>query len=97
VKLLWAAPRQGWRANFRGQILGETPPSTDDGSDQRAYHVWSGQVSKRLVPHMRHSLSALLQVSNLFDKRDIFRRLTDGSPVAGDFIVRSRRARSRPA
>ena len=86
VKLLWVEPRHGWRANLRGQILGEVPPAAD-GSYQPGYDVWSAQVSKRLTASARHAISLYVQAANLFDKRDIFRRTAAGDPVAGDFIV----------
>ena len=86
VKLLWAAPRQGWRANLRGQILSDVPPA-DDGSYQPGYQIWSGQVSKRILTSSRHALNVFVQATNIFDESDIYRRTADGNPVQGDFIV----------
>ena len=86
IKLVWADPRRGWRANIRGQILGRVPPSAD-GSYQPGYGLWSGQVSKRIGTSVNHTVSLYVQGTNLFDKRDIFRRTVDDEPVTGDFVV----------
>ena len=48
LKLLWANPRLGLRANIRGQINGKVPPGVD-GTYQPAYDLWSVQVSKRFA------------------------------------------------
>ena len=48
LKLLWANPRLGLRANLRGQINGKVPPGID-GTYQPAYDLWSAQVSKRFA------------------------------------------------
>ena len=48
LKLLWANPRLGLRANIRGQINGKVPPGVD-GTYQPSYDLWSAQVSKRFA------------------------------------------------
>ena len=54
LKLLWANPRLGLRANLRGQILGDVPPA-DDGSTQPGYEVWSAQVAKTVTRRGGHA------------------------------------------
>jgi outer membrane receptor for ferrienterochelin and colicins len=87
VKLLWANPRLGLRANFRGQINGEEPPSLEDGTWQPAYDVWSAQVSKRFATLGAYGVNVYAQVDNIFDKSDIFLANPDGTPVQGQFQV----------
>jgi outer membrane receptor for ferrienterochelin and colicins len=85
LKLLWASPRWGLRANLRGQILNEA--RFEDGTSQPAYQVWSAQVNKTLVTRGRTSFGVFVQADNLFDKRDIFRRSVDDEPIPGDYQV----------
>lgn len=85
LKLLWAHPRLGLRANVRGQILNEA--RFEDGTSQPAYQVWSAQVSKRLFTGRPASLSLFVQSDNLFDRRNIFRRSEEGEPIPGDYQV----------
>lgn len=86
IKLLWANPRLGLRANVRGALLGRVPPATD-GSYQPAYDTWNAQVSKKIAARGGQALSLYLQASNLTNTRDVFRRLANGEPVPGDFQV----------
>jgi outer membrane cobalamin receptor len=85
VKLLWANPRLGLRANFRGQINSKEPPSLEDGTWQPAYDVWYAQVSKRFAGVGAYGLSVYVQVDNIFDESDVFLRNADGTPVQGEF------------
>jgi outer membrane receptor for ferrienterochelin and colicins len=85
VKLLWANPRLGLRANVRGQILNEA--RFEDGTSQPAYQVWSAQISKRIFTGRPASLTLFVQSDNLFDRRNIFRRSEEGEPVPGDYQV----------
>jgi len=87
VKLLWANPRLGLRANFRGQINGKEPPSLEDGTWQPAYDVWYAQVSKRFATLGAYGVNVYVQVDNIFDKSDIFLANPDGTPVQGQFQV----------
>jgi outer membrane receptor for ferrienterochelin and colicins len=86
VKLLWANPRLGLRANVRGQINGKVPPGLD-GTYQLAYDLWSAQVSKRFASRGAYGVTAYAQVDNIFDKSDIFLANADGTPVQGQFQV----------
>jgi outer membrane receptor for ferrienterochelin and colicins len=86
VKLLWANPRLGLRANVRGQINGKVPPGVD-GTYQPAYDLWSAQVSKRFATRGAYGLNVYAQVDNIFDKSDIFLANPDGTPVEGQFQV----------
>lgn len=86
VKLLWTQTQLGLRANLRGQILGRVPPSTD-GTYQPGYEVWYAQLAKRLATRGGDAISVYVQVANLFDERDLFRRSASGDPIAGDFQV----------
>jgi outer membrane receptor for ferrienterochelin and colicins len=86
LKLLWANPRLGLRANIRGQVNGKVPPGVD-GTYQPAYDVWSAQVRKRLASFGAHDLSAYAQVDNLFGAHDVFLANADGTPVEGQFQV----------
>ncbi|HSD67448.1 MAG TPA: TonB-dependent receptor [Vicinamibacteria bacterium] len=86
VKLLWANPRLGLRANVRGQINGKVPPGVD-GTYQPAYDLWSAHVSKRFATLGAHGISLYAQVDNIFDKSDIFLANPDGTPVQGQFQV----------
>ncbi len=78
------APRL--RANIRGQVYGKTLPGFD-GVYQPAYQVWYAQVQKRIAFGGPHAISVYVQGSNLFDKRDIFRRNAQGQPVGADVVV----------
>ncbi len=86
LKLLWANPRLGLRANVRGQLNGKVPPGVD-GTFQPAYNVWSAQASKRFASLGTYGVNVYAQVDNLFDKRDVFLANPDGSPVQGQFQV----------
>jgi outer membrane receptor for ferrienterochelin and colicins len=86
VKLLWANPRLGLRANLRGQINGKVPPGLD-GTYQPAYDLWSAQVSKRFASLGAYGVNVYAQVDNIFDKSDIFLANADGTPVEGQFQV----------
>jgi outer membrane cobalamin receptor len=84
VKLLWANPRLGLRANVRGQINGRVPPGLD-GTYQPAYDVWYAQVSKRFAGVGAWAFNVYAQVDNLFDEGDVFLANADGTPVQGQF------------
>lgn len=86
VKLLWNNPRLGLRANLRGQLNGKVPPGSD-GRYQPGYQVWYVGGEKRLLQRGANDVSLYVQVSNLFDKTDIFIRTTQGTPVVGEFQV----------
>ena len=86
LKLLWANPRLGLRANLRGQINGKVPPGVD-GTYQPAYDLWSAQVSKRFASLGAYGVNVYAQVDNLFDESDIFLANADGTPVQGQFQV----------
>lgn len=86
VKLLWANPRLGLRANLRGQINGKVPPGLD-GTYQPSYDLWSAQVSKRFASLGAYGVNVYAQVDNIFDESDIFLANADGTPVEGQFQV----------
>ncbi len=86
LKLLWANPRLGLRANIRGQVNGKVPPGVD-GTYQPAYDLWSAQVSKRFASLGAHGVNVYAQVDNIFDETDIFLANADGTPVEGQFQV----------
>jgi outer membrane receptor protein involved in Fe transport len=86
VKLLWANPRLGLRANFRGQVNGKVPPGVD-GTYQPSYDLWSAQLSKRFASLGAYGVNVYAQVDNLFDESDIFLANPDGTPVQGQFQV----------
>jgi len=86
VKLLWANPRLGLRANVRGQINGKVPPGVD-GTYQTGYDVWYAQVSKRFASLGAYGVNVYVQVDNMFDESDIFLANPDGTPVQGQFQV----------
>jgi outer membrane cobalamin receptor len=86
LKLLWANPRLGLRANIRGQLNGAIPPGLD-GTYQPAYNVWYAQVSKRFATLGAYGVNVYAQVDNIFDESDIFLANPDGTPVEGQFQV----------
>jgi len=85
VKLLWANPRLGLRANLRAQILNEA--RFEDGTLQPPYQVWYAHVSKRLLTGRPAAVSVFVQADNLFNRRNIFRRSATGEPIPGDYQV----------
>jgi outer membrane receptor for ferrienterochelin and colicins len=87
AKLLWSHPRLGLRANFRGQINGEQPPSLTDSSYVPAYDVWYVQVAKKLFTRGAHAIGVFAQVDNLFDEKNIFRVDKNGNPVPNDYQI----------
>jgi outer membrane receptor for ferrienterochelin and colicins len=84
LKLLWANPRLGLRANLRGQINGEVPPGPD-GTFTPSYDVWYAQVEKRFARMGAYALSVYAQVDNLFDQKDVFLQDEGGNPIEGEF------------
>jgi outer membrane receptor for ferrienterochelin and colicins len=86
IKLLWTHARLGLRANLRGQVLGDVLPASD-GSYQPGYQVWHAHVAKRLQVGGPHAIGVYAQVTNLFDKRDVFLRDVRDEPVPGNFQV----------
>lgn len=86
LKLLWANPRLGLRANLRGQINGKVPPGVD-GTYQTSYALWSAQLSKRFASLGAYGVNVYAQVDNIFDASDIFLANADGTPVQGQFQV----------
>jgi outer membrane receptor for ferrienterochelin and colicins len=86
LKLLWANPRLGLRANIRGQINGKVPPGVD-GTYQPSYDLWSAQVSKRFASLGGYGVNVYAQADNLFDESDIFLANADGTPVQGQFQI----------
>ena len=87
LKLLWTSPKLGLRANVRGQLLGDVPPSSTDGSFRPGYEVFYAQVSKQFKTRQGHAFNLYVQADNIFDKGDIFLRRADGTEVAGDFQI----------
>ncbi len=97
VKLLWSNSRLGVRANFRGQINGEQTQSLTDLSLVPSYDAWYAQVQKRLFTRGAYTWSAFVQVDNIFDEKDVFRRgcvqrasptvCSRREPVPNDFQV----------
>lgn len=85
LKLLWADPRRGLRANVRAQLQSEA--IFEDGTSQPSYQVWYAQVNKKLVSRGAYAVSIFVQGDNLFNKNDIFRRTATGTPIVGDFQV----------
>lgn len=85
LKLLWADPRLGLRANVRGQLL--SAATFDDGTSQPAYRVWYARVSKSLLARGAARLQVFVQVDNLLNKKDVFRRSAEGDPIPGDYQV----------
>ncbi|MFB3852570.1 MAG: TonB-dependent receptor domain-containing protein [Vicinamibacterales bacterium] len=85
IKLLWAHPRLGLRVNVRGQILDDV--RFEDGTSQPSYQVWYGRVSKALFTHRGTRVQGFVQVDNLLNKKDIFRRSAAGQPIPGDYQV----------
>ena len=47
LKLLWAEPRLGIRANLRGQVI--SVAKFADGTSQPSYQLWSANVTKRFA------------------------------------------------
>jgi outer membrane receptor for ferrienterochelin and colicins len=86
LKLLWANPRLGLRANLRGQINGKVPPGVD-GTYQPSYDLWSVHVSKRFASLGAYGINVYAQVDNVFDEKDVFLANPDGTPVEGQFQV----------
>jgi len=81
AKLLWSKPRLGLRANIRGQINGDVPPSITDGSYQPSYTVWYAQISKKIASRGAYAVNLFAQVDNLFDEKDVYRRDAQGNPI----------------
>jgi hypothetical protein len=86
LKLLWANPRYGLRANLRGQFNGKVPPGLD-GTYQPAYNIWYAQLSKRFAGLGAYALNVYAQVDNLFDESNIYLANANGTPVEGQFQV----------
>jgi outer membrane receptor for ferrienterochelin and colicins len=86
LKLLWANPRLGLRANLRAQVNGKVPPGLD-GTYQPGYDLWSAQLSKRFAGHGAYGLDVYAQCDNIFDEKDVFLANPDGTPVQGQFQV----------
>lgn len=87
AKLLWAYPRWGLRANFRGQINSDQPASLTDQSYTPAYDVWYLQVQKTILRRGGHAWSVFAQLDNLFDKGNVFRTNAAGEPIPNDFQI----------
>lgn len=85
VKLLWAEPRLGLRANLRGQVNSEAQFS--DGTSQPSYQLWNANVTQRFARRGPYGLSVFAQLDNIFDKTDIFRVNAQGQPIPGDYQV----------
>lgn len=82
--LLWTNPRLGWRANLRAEFNGDVPPGVTDIRYQPSYQVWSAQANKRFRLKGAHALSVWAQVTNIFDRKDIYARRAcpaTGAPV----------------
>lgn len=85
LKLLWAEPRLGLRANVRGQIIREA--LFTDGTSQPAYQLWNANVTKRFARRGSVGFGVFAQLDNIFDKKDIFRVNAAGEPIPGDYQV----------
>mgnify|MGYP001336773892 CR=1 FL=1 len=68
--------RLGLRANVRAEFNGKIPPGITDTSLQPAYRVGYAQINKTFARKGPYAVSAWAQVSNIFYKKDIFRRQT---------------------
>lgn len=86
AKLLWSNPRLGVRANLRGQLNGKVPVAVGATSYQPAYNVWYAQASKRITARGIYSFNLYAQVSNLFDKKDVFNRDLQGNPRTNEVV-----------
>jgi outer membrane receptor protein involved in Fe transport len=86
VKLLWANPRLGLRANFRGEINGEVPLATGATRHQPAYSIWYVQAGKRFAVKGAYAFNLTFQIRNLFDKQDIFNLDAQGNPVTNETL-----------
>jgi outer membrane receptor for ferrienterochelin and colicins len=85
LKLLWANPRLGVRANLRGNIIGEEDPVDDTFTP--AHNVWDFHLSKAITTQGAYAFRLFVQVDNLLDEGDIFRRDAAGEPIAGDLQI----------
>lgn len=70
VKLLWSNPRLGLRANIRGNLNGRTLVTTTVATPK--YALWYAQASKKVNVKGQYAFSIYAQVSNLFDKKDVY-------------------------
>ncbi len=86
VKLLWANPRLGLRANIRGNLNGRVPLVTGGTSYTPAYNLWSAQASKKLTSKGRYAFNIYAQVNNMFDVQDIYNVNAAGAPVTTDVL-----------
>ncbi|MEO8501203.1 MAG: TonB-dependent receptor, partial [Vicinamibacteria bacterium] len=88
VKLAWSNPRLGLRANIRGNVNGRVPLTPGATTYTPKYNLWYAQASKKITVKT-HAVSIYAQVSNIFDKKDIYNidvatgnvRTTDVLPV----------------
>jgi outer membrane cobalamin receptor len=86
IKLLWSNARLGLRANVRAEINGEVPPGITDTSFQPAYDVYYAQLNKSFARKGAYGFNLWAQVSNIFDKRDIYRQDLSGNPLVAQAL-----------
>jgi outer membrane receptor for ferrienterochelin and colicins len=86
VKLLWANPRHGLRANIRGNLNGKVPLVPGATTFTPAYNLWSAQASKQFAAKGRYAFTLYAQVNNMLDKQDIYNVNAQGVPVTTDVL-----------
>ena len=86
VKLLWANPRHGLRANIRGNLNGKVPLVPGATTTTPAYSLWSAQASKQFAAKGRYAFTFYAQVNNLLDTQDIYNVNAQGVPVTTDVL-----------
>jgi len=87
VKLAWANPRLGLRANIRGNMNGKTPASIGATSFAPKYNLWYAQASKKITTRGQYAFNIYAQVNNMFDKKDIYNiSVATGNPVTTDVL-----------
>jgi outer membrane receptor for ferrienterochelin and colicins len=87
VKLAWANPRLGLRANVRGNINGKVPASIGATSYAPAYTLWYAQASKKIITSGQYAFNIYAQINNIADKKDIYNRsVATGNPVTTDVL-----------
>jgi outer membrane receptor for ferrienterochelin and colicin len=87
VKLAWANPRLGLRANIRGNLNGKVPQSIGATTYTPKYNLWGAQASKKITTKGQYAFNIYAQVSNMFDKQDIYAiSSATGNPVTTEVL-----------
>ena len=87
VKLAWANPRLGLRANVRGNLNGKVPQSIGATTYTPKYNLWYAQASKKITTKGQYAFNLYAQVNNMFDKRDIYNiNALTGEPVTTEAL-----------